>query len=99
MVPPLIRSTLRCMVSPGAMALAPMFSRLVAEPVAPRVSVTVPDEIVWLCDTELVKVAYVAMPAMLAAAPSAASEYSSLRPRRRLRTGDDKGSPSGREGE
>jgi hypothetical protein len=46
---------------------------LVAAPVAPRAIVTVPDEIAWLCEVELVKVAYVPRPAMLAAAPRMAN--------------------------
>jgi len=88
--PELMRSTLRWMVSPGAMFDAPTVSRLVAAPVAPSAMVTVPDETLWLALVELVKVANVPRPAMLAAAATIASETSSLRrwadaqPRRRV---------------
>ena len=77
--PELIRSTLRWIVSPGAIAEAPTVSRFVAAPVAPSAIVTVPDETVWLAEVELVKVANVPRPAMLAAAPSTATDASSLR--------------------
>ena len=40
---------------------------------------TVPEETVWLAEVELVKVANVPRPAMLAAAPSTATDASSLR--------------------
>ena len=76
--PELARSTLRWIVSPGATALAPMLSRFVEAPVAPSAIVTVPDEIVWLEDVVLVKVAKVARPAMLAAAPRTAMVAISL---------------------
>jgi hypothetical protein len=56
-----------------------MLSLFVEAPVAPSAIVTVPDETVWLADVELVKVANVPRPAMLAAAPSTASDASSLR--------------------
>ena len=45
-----------------------------AAPVAPSAIVTVPDETVWLAEVELVKVAKVPRPAMLAAAPSTATD-------------------------
>ena len=77
--PELIRSTLRWSVSPGAIAVAPMLSRFVEAPVAPSAIVTVPEETVWLVEVELVKVAKVPRPAMLAAAPSTARDASSLR--------------------
>ena len=76
--PELLRSTLRWIVSPGAIALAPMLSRFVEAPVAPSAIVTVPEEIVWLEDVVLVKVAKVARPAMLAAAPRTAMVAISL---------------------
>src|SRR6478736_2055860 len=78
-VPWLMRSTLRWMVSPAAMFEAPTVSRLVDAPVAPRPMVTVPDATDWLAEVELVKVAYVPRPAMAAAAPMAAMESSSFR--------------------
>jgi hypothetical protein len=56
-VPELVRSTLRWMVSPGASPEAPTLRRLVAAPVAPSAIVTVPDEMVWFSDVVLVHVA------------------------------------------
>jgi hypothetical protein len=41
--------------------------------------VTVPEETVWLAEVELVKVANVPRPAMLAAAPSTATDASNFR--------------------
>ena len=54
-----MRSTLRWIVSPGAMFDAPTVSRLVDAPVAPSAIVTVPDETLWLALVELVNVAKV----------------------------------------
>src|SRR5262245_15446561 len=75
------------MVSPGAIAFASTLRRFVDAPVAPRAIVTVPELTVWLADVELVKVANVPSPAMLAVAPSTAAVASSLwvRGRRRRR--------------
>jgi hypothetical protein len=55
-----------------------MLSRFVEAPVAPSAIVTVPEEIVWLVEVVLVKVAKVARPAMLAAAPRTAMVAISL---------------------
>jgi hypothetical protein len=75
----LLRSTLRWIVSPGAMPLAPMLSLFVEEPVAPSEIEIVPLEIVWLtAGVELVKVAKVPRPAMLAAETRRATESSSF---------------------
>jgi hypothetical protein len=56
-VPWLMRSTLRWMVSPAAMFEAPTVSRFVDAPVAPSAIVTVPEPTDWLAEVELVKVA------------------------------------------
>src|SRR5438876_6884123 len=55
-----------------------MLSRFVEAPVAPSAIVTVPEDIEWLADVVLVKVANVARPAMLAAAPRTAMVAISL---------------------
>jgi hypothetical protein len=87
-VPEFVRSTLRWIVSPGAIAVASILSRFVDAPVAPSAIVTVPEEIVWLAEVELVNVAKVPMPATLAAAPRTAAVRRSFRPcERRLRSG------------
>ena len=78
-VPLLITSTLRWIVSPGAIAVALTVSRFVTAPVEPSAITTVPEATVWLADVELVKVANVPSPAMLAAAPRTATEARSLR--------------------
>jgi hypothetical protein len=72
-VPLLIRSTARWTVSPATRLEAPTVRRLAA-PTTPRSIETVPDAIDWLADVELVNVANVPRPAMLAVAPSAAKE-------------------------
>src|SRR6266516_5045975 len=83
-----MRSTLRSIVSPGAIAVASTLRRFVEAPAAPRAIVTVPEATVWLADVELVKVANVPRPAMLAVAPRIAIVRRSFRPRERnLRSG------------
>src|SRR5207244_13596838 len=84
-VPGLVRSTLRWSVSPGASAVASRLRRFVEAPVAPRAIVTVPEATVWLAEVELVKVAKVPSPAMLAVAPRTAIVSSSFRPREQRR--------------
>src|SRR5438067_11578903 len=78
-LPPLIRSTLRWMVSPADTPVALMFNRLLDAPVAPRFSVTVP--LVMDCGppvAELVNVANVPSPAIDAAAPKAPNDNATL---------------------
>ena len=77
-VPWSIRSTLRWIVSPGAIAVASTLRRFVEAPAAPSAIVTVPEDTVWLAEVELVKVAKVPRPAMLAAAPRTAIVSSSF---------------------
>src|SRR5437667_2544136 len=62
------------------MAVASTLRRL-ADPAAPSPIVTVPEDTVWLAEVELVKVAKVPRPAMLAVAPRTATVSSSFRPR------------------
>src|SRR3954453_6200951 len=88
-VPWLIRSTLRWIVSPGAIAVASTVKRFVEAPAAPSATVTVPDDTVCEAEVELVKVANVPSPAMLAAAPRMAAVARSFRPRER-----DRGRPA-----
>ena len=52
--PELVRSTVRCIVSPGATSVALRLSRFVEAPVAPRATVTVPVASVFETDVELV---------------------------------------------
>jgi hypothetical protein len=66
-----------------------MLRRFVEAPVAPSAIATVPEDTVWLAEVELVKVAKVPRPAMLAVAPRTAIVSSSFRPgERRRRTPD-----------
>src|SRR5437763_12746556 len=74
------------------MAVASTLRRL-ADPAAPSPIVTVPEETVWLAEVELVKVAKVPSPAMLAVAPSTAAVTSNFCARERLRR-----RPAGRRG-
>lgn len=76
-LPLLMRSAARWIVSPGTTLEAPTVSRLAA-PVLPRLIETVPDEIVWLAEVELVNVANVPSPAIAATTPTTAKEPSSL---------------------
>src|SRR4051794_24971671 len=73
-VPPLVRSKLRCIVSPAAMLLALTLSRLVDAPVAPSTSDRVPDPTVWLAVAVPEKVANVPRPAIDAAEPNVATD-------------------------
>ena len=74
-VPLFVMSTARSTVSPGTRPDAPVVSRFAA----PRMIETVPEVSAWFCAlVELVKAANVPRPAMLAAAPTTASEASNL---------------------
>ena len=79
LAPPLLmRSTDRWIVSPGTTLDAPTVRRLVDAPVAPSAIETVPEEIVWLAEVELVNVANVPSPAIAAATPTTVKEPSNL---------------------
>jgi hypothetical protein len=74
-LPLLMRSTERWIVSPGTTLEAPIVRRFAA-PVVPSAIETVPDEIVWLAEVELVNVANVPSPAIAAVTPTTANEPS-----------------------
>jgi hypothetical protein len=76
---PDVRSKARCIVSPGTNPVAATVSRLVTAPVAPKESVTVPDDTGSDADVLDVNVAKVPSATMAAAEPSTAPERMNLR--------------------